>query len=407
MQKGGSRAPVTHGIGLSKNGGGLTRFHTGVWYKGPGLEINDVGFMTNANNMGWSNWFAFVLQKPKWFYRRWQVNFNQWNAWLPDGMNTGRGGNINMNGQLKNMWFVNCRLWGRDGELLQRLPARRPRVVREPVRAGVGRLHRRPASPRSSRLQRLLPSHRRRPVVQLQPEPACRGAPGEFVLGLGRGQPQSQRRRPAVVRQLRRGRQRHDALHRGAAGPAHRRAHDAHQLDGVADALAAAVRAAVRDGRGLLQLARGEGAAGARIRGALPPPSRRKAIRAASTSSSSAPTRCCAGSIGPGSTLFFVWAQGRRAGWRRTPDRSSSGATTATCSARTREHVPREGELLVLDVSRAATERRAAPGSRARCARGAAGRLGRRQAAVARCARRACRGVTSSGAEHRERGGVR
>ncbi len=103
---------VGSGIGLSKNGG-LTRFYTGVWYKGPGLEINDVGFMTNANNMGQSNWFAFVFQKPRWFYRRWQVNFNQWNAWFPDGMNTGHGGNINMNGQLRNMWFVN---WGIGGE---------------------------------------------------------------------------------------------------------------------------------------------------------------------------------------------------------------------------------------------------------------------------------------------------
>lgn len=107
-----SLSGIGTGIGLSKNGG-LTRFYTGLWYKGPGLEINDVGFMTNANNMGQSNWFAFVFQKPKLFYRRWQVNFNQWNSWFPDGMNTGHGGNINMNGQLRNMWFVN---WGFGGE---------------------------------------------------------------------------------------------------------------------------------------------------------------------------------------------------------------------------------------------------------------------------------------------------
>ena len=93
------------GIGLSKNGG-LTRFYTGLWYKGAGLEINDVGFMQNANNMGQSNWFAFVFQQPKWWYRRWQVNLNQWNVFTADGLNTGRGGNINMNGQLRNMWFV-------------------------------------------------------------------------------------------------------------------------------------------------------------------------------------------------------------------------------------------------------------------------------------------------------------
>ncbi|HEX4935889.1 MAG TPA: DUF5916 domain-containing protein, partial [Gemmatimonadaceae bacterium] len=102
------------GIGLSKNGG-LTRFYTGLWYKGPGLEINDVGFMQNANNMGQSNWFALVFQQPKWFYRRWQVNFNQWNVWTADGLNTGHGGNVNMNGQLRNMWFVYAGFGGETG----------------------------------------------------------------------------------------------------------------------------------------------------------------------------------------------------------------------------------------------------------------------------------------------------
>jgi len=106
---------VGSGLSLSKQGGGITRFHTGLWFKGPGLEINDVGFMTNANSVGWSNWFAIVLQEPRLFYRRWQVNVNQWNTWFPDGLGAGRGGNINMNGQLKNMWFVYAGLGGGAG----------------------------------------------------------------------------------------------------------------------------------------------------------------------------------------------------------------------------------------------------------------------------------------------------
>jgi hypothetical protein len=93
-------------VGLNKNGGGKTRFWTGGWYKSPGLEINDVGFMTNVNNMGWSNWFALVYEKPQSFYRRLQINFNQWNAFSTDGTNTGVGGNINANTTLKNQWFV-------------------------------------------------------------------------------------------------------------------------------------------------------------------------------------------------------------------------------------------------------------------------------------------------------------
>jgi hypothetical protein len=101
-----SLSGVSAGLNLQKSGGGITRFYTGVWYKSPGLEVNDVGYMQNVNSMGQSNWFALVFQQPRAFYRRLQVNFNQWNAWTTDGPNVGHGGNINLNSQLKNMWFV-------------------------------------------------------------------------------------------------------------------------------------------------------------------------------------------------------------------------------------------------------------------------------------------------------------
>jgi hypothetical protein len=101
-----SLSGVSSGLGLQKSGGGVTRFWTGVWYKSPGLEINDVGYMQSVNSMGQSNWLAFVFQQPRAFYRRLQVNFNQWNNWYTDGTSTGSGGNVNLNSQLKNMWFV-------------------------------------------------------------------------------------------------------------------------------------------------------------------------------------------------------------------------------------------------------------------------------------------------------------
>jgi hypothetical protein len=97
---------VSFGTGLNKQAGGITRFWTGVWYKSPGLEINDIGYIQNVNSMGQSNWFALVFQQPKAFYRRLQVNFNAWNSWFADGVANGHGGNVNLNTQLKNMWFV-------------------------------------------------------------------------------------------------------------------------------------------------------------------------------------------------------------------------------------------------------------------------------------------------------------
>jgi len=91
-------------VGLNKRGGKHTRFWTGAWTTSPGFEINDVGFASRSNSKGQSNWFAFVFNEPKLFYRQMQINFNQWNSWTPTGLATGRGGNVNMNMTLKNQW---------------------------------------------------------------------------------------------------------------------------------------------------------------------------------------------------------------------------------------------------------------------------------------------------------------
>ncbi|MBC7893824.1 MAG: carbohydrate binding family 9 domain-containing protein [Cytophagaceae bacterium] len=115
-----SLSGVSAGFNLQKSGGGITRFHTGVWYKSPGLEINDVGYMQSVNSMGQSNWFALMFQQPAAFYRRLQVNFNQWNAWFTDGASSGHGGNINFNGQLRNMWSF---YGGAGGEVAARCGA--------------------------------------------------------------------------------------------------------------------------------------------------------------------------------------------------------------------------------------------------------------------------------------------
>jgi hypothetical protein len=93
-------------LGLGKIGGGVTRFNTTLTRWSPGLEVNDVGFLTLADEQSWGNWFAFVFNTPRSFYRRLQINFNQWQNFTIDGTRTALGGNINANTQLKNQWFA-------------------------------------------------------------------------------------------------------------------------------------------------------------------------------------------------------------------------------------------------------------------------------------------------------------
>jgi len=133
-----SLSGVSTGLGLSKNGGGVTRFWTGIWYKSPGLEINDVGYMQSVNSMGQSNWFALVFSEPRSFYRRFQVNFNQWNGWFTDGASSGRGGNINLNSTLKNMWFVHAGFGAEAGAQCGSCLRGGPAMWRQPAFFGWG-----------------------------------------------------------------------------------------------------------------------------------------------------------------------------------------------------------------------------------------------------------------------------
>ncbi|MFN8580972.1 MAG: DUF5916 domain-containing protein [Gemmatimonadaceae bacterium] len=103
-------------VGFNKRGGKHTRFYSGAWATSPGFEINDVGFASQGNSRGLSNWFAFVFNEPRSFYRQMQINFNQWNVFLPTGLAISRGGNVNANMMLKNQWFV---YGGIGGELAE------------------------------------------------------------------------------------------------------------------------------------------------------------------------------------------------------------------------------------------------------------------------------------------------
>jgi len=85
---------------------GATRFSTGYTRYSPGFEINDAGFLPRADQQSYSNWFAVLFNTPRHFYRRLQVNVNQWQSFTTRGALTNLGGNVNANGQLKNMWFV-------------------------------------------------------------------------------------------------------------------------------------------------------------------------------------------------------------------------------------------------------------------------------------------------------------
>lgn len=100
---------ATMQLALNKQGGGKTRFFTGYTRTTPGFEINDLGFESRADQQSYSNWFQVAWQKPTRWYRSVSVNFNQWTVGNTAGQLTDLGGNINAHAQFTNQW------WGHAG----------------------------------------------------------------------------------------------------------------------------------------------------------------------------------------------------------------------------------------------------------------------------------------------------
>jgi hypothetical protein len=91
---------------LAKYGGKL-KFLAATAWKSPGLELNDVGYMRQADDILEVIWVGYRIFEPFSIFRNMNLNFNQWTEWNFAGESTGPGGNFNAHAQLKNFWYLN------------------------------------------------------------------------------------------------------------------------------------------------------------------------------------------------------------------------------------------------------------------------------------------------------------
>ena len=91
-------------FGKQTNSGFQFSFNT-TW-RSPGLELNDVGYMRQANTVFQYLWANYRVTKPFSIFRRINFNFNQWSGWDFGSVNLFNGGNINMWLQFTNLWSI-------------------------------------------------------------------------------------------------------------------------------------------------------------------------------------------------------------------------------------------------------------------------------------------------------------
>ena len=94
-------------IKFGKVGGGITRFETSYQRRSQGFEVNDLGFLLQADQQSWNTWFAFQSRHPSSFYQTAFWNFNWWQYWTAAGTAVERAANTNVHAQLNNRWWVN------------------------------------------------------------------------------------------------------------------------------------------------------------------------------------------------------------------------------------------------------------------------------------------------------------
>jgi len=87
----------------SKNGRTF-RFETGITFRSPELELNDIGFMLTANEINHFTWAGFQWQRPFSIFRRARLNYNHWSRWDFGGKFLYQAFNTNAHATFTNNW---------------------------------------------------------------------------------------------------------------------------------------------------------------------------------------------------------------------------------------------------------------------------------------------------------------
>ena len=93
-------------IRFAKVGGKRLRFETAYQRRSPGFEINDIGFLRQADQQEWTSWANLAFNHPNRIFQQLRWNFNNWEYWSAAGLPTERAFNTNVHIQFSNRWWL-------------------------------------------------------------------------------------------------------------------------------------------------------------------------------------------------------------------------------------------------------------------------------------------------------------
>lgn len=92
--------------GKQNKKGGIYRFETGVTWRSPQLEMNDIGFLQSADEINHFTWAGYIIQKPFSIFNDASFSYNHWGKWDFGGRFLYNAFNANVQFWLKNNWHA-------------------------------------------------------------------------------------------------------------------------------------------------------------------------------------------------------------------------------------------------------------------------------------------------------------
>ncbi len=91
-------------VAFNKIGGEYIHSNSYLYFRSPGFDTNDLGFLRRADQIRQGHWLQVRSNKVTRWFRQRTINFNQWTSWNFDGDLQFGGANVNGNLTFLNNW---------------------------------------------------------------------------------------------------------------------------------------------------------------------------------------------------------------------------------------------------------------------------------------------------------------
>ena len=120
---------------IGKIGGGHWQYLAFLTWKSPGLELNDIGYIRNTDQITQILWAGYKVWEPFSVFRNINVNLNQWNVWDFGGNYRGYGFSGGFFTQFMNYWTLSTGVYG-EGKITSNSLLRGGPSIKVPGYAG-------------------------------------------------------------------------------------------------------------------------------------------------------------------------------------------------------------------------------------------------------------------------------